>query len=168
MRTILSCLAMFSMVCASVGANEPQSLSATIDGNRFAGDDDTILLVPLPSGPFTLNAATAGAASYPSPKTPIDRLSIMCRGYAPGKLMKLGSKDFDNAACNVTLTKAAKEPGKDAQEYSLDKRSPATVFEITAAHGKVIEGRFGFHLVDKAGHTLVISDGTFVAEDRQL
>lgn len=168
MRALLPCLTLLSLFCFSVGANEPQSLSATVDGHHFAGDDDTILLVPLSSGEFTLNAATAGAASYPPPKTPIDRLSIMCRGYVPGKAMKLGSKEFATAACGATFSKASKEAGKDAEEYSLDKDNSATLFEVTSAHDKVIEGRFEFHMTSKAGQALVISGGAFVAEDRQL
>lgn len=168
MRTILPCLTLLSLFCIAAGAKEPQSLSATVDGDRFAGDDHTILLVPLPSGEFSLQAATAGAASYPPPKTPVDRLSIMCQGYAPGKAMKLGSKEFATSGCNATFTKAAAEAGKEAEEYSLDKRNPDTLFEVTAAHGKVSEGRFEFHMTNKAGKALVVSGGAFVIEDRQL
>ena len=160
----------FVPLAASVvtGASEPQSLRAQVDGVAFAGDDDTIQFVPLPSGAFSLGAATAGAASWPPPKTPIDRLSITCRGLEAGKTLKLGSKDFDNSSCDATFSKGASEAGKDADDYALDKSSTATLFEITAAHGKVIEGRFELHLKNKAGKALAITDGHFVAEDRQL
>ncbi|MEO5559162.1 MAG: hypothetical protein ABIO49_05170, partial [Dokdonella sp.] len=69
-------------------------------------------------------------------------------------------------ACNATFSKASKEAGKDAEEYSLDKDNSATLFEVTSAHDKVIEGRFQFHRTSKAGQALVISGGAFVAEDR--
>ena len=150
-------------------ANEPQSLGASVGGTAYAGDDDTIDFVPLPSGAFSLGAATAGAASWPPPKTPIDRLSITCRGFTPGNTLKLGSQEFDNSSCDATFTKgAASESGKDTDDYALDKDNPATSFEITAAHGKVIEGRFELRMKNKAGKTLAITDGHFVAEDRQL
>ena len=150
------------------GASEPQSLRALVDNVAFAGDDDTIQFVPLPSGAFSLGAATAGAASWPPPKTPINRLSIVCRGFEAGKTLKLGSKEFDNSSCDATFGKGASEAGKDADDYALDKNSTATLFEITAAHGKVIEGRFELHLKNKAGKVLAITAGRFVAEDRQL
>jgi hypothetical protein len=150
------------------GASEPQSLSARVGSIAFAGDDDTIQFVPLPSGAFSLAAATAGAASWPPPKTPIDRLSIVCRGFEPGKPLDLGSKEFDNSSCDATFSKGASEGGKDADDYSLDKGSTATSFKITAIHAKVIEGTFELHLKNKAGKALAITDGRFVAEDRQL
>jgi hypothetical protein len=157
------------MVCTVSSAEEPQSLSALVDGARFAGDNHTILLVPLPSGEFTLNVATAGAASWPPPKTPIERLSVVCKGYAPGKTFKLGSADFGGTSnCYARFIKESAEPGKDADEYSLDKAHPTISFEVTAAHGKVIEGSFQMRLANKAGKVLTITDGRFVAEDRQL
>lgn len=169
MRAILSCLTVLATLCISVGthAGEPQSFSAKIDGAVFAGDDDTILLVPLPNT-FSLMVSTAGAAAYPPPKTPIDRLSITCTRYTPGQPLKLTSKDFAAAACNATFSKAARAAGEDTTEYSLDKDSPVTLFEITAAHGKLIEGRFAFRMTSKGGNALTVSDGRFVAEDRQL
>lgn len=154
-----------ALFCAGAQADQPQSLTAKIDGAAFAGDDDTIVLVPLPSGAFTLNAATAGAAGWPPPKTPIQRLSIVCEGYAPGRPFKLGSADFARSSCDATLRR---ESGKDVDEYAFDKASPANAFEVTAAHGKVIEGRFELHFKDKAGRAVVVGDGRFVAEDRQL
>lgn len=159
---------LFLAAALEAGANEPQSLGAKVDGTAYAGDDDTIDFVPLPSGAFSLGASTAGAAAWPPPKTPIDRLSIVCNGYEAGKTLKLGSKEFDSSSCDATFRKGATEAGKDADDYRLDKNSTATVFEITAAHGKVIEGRFELHLRNKAGKSLAITDGHFVAEDRQL
>jgi hypothetical protein len=168
MRLALLCPAIVAVLCIAAHANEPQSLSATIDGTRFVGDDDTILLVPLDKGAFSLVAATAGAASYPPPKTPIDRLSIHCDGFAAGATMQLGPKDFASAACNATFSKAATKAGDAADEYSLDKDDPGIAFEITAAHAKVVEGRFALRMKNKAGKVLTIADGRFVAEDRQL
>ena len=169
MRLILPCITLLALLCASFGAHadQPQSLSATVNGTRFAGDDDTILLVPLP-GTFTLIASTAGAAAYPPPKTPIDRLSITCTGFTRGHTLKLDSKDFANSACNATFQKAAQEAGRDADEYSLYKGSGDSLFEITTAHDNVIEGRFQFTMTNKAGRKLTLTDGHFVAEDRQL
>lgn len=158
------------LLAASIGAgaDEPQSLGARVDGTAYAGDDDTIQFVPLPSGAFSLGAATAGAASWPPPKTPIDRLSITCRGFEPGKPLDLGSKEFDNSSCDATFSKGAREGGTEADDYALDKNSAETSFRITASHGKVVEGTFRLRLRNKAGKVLVISDGHFVAEDRQL
>jgi hypothetical protein len=161
----LFCAVLF--LTASASANEPQSLTAKIDGAAFAGDDDTILLVPL-KDTFTFQAATAGAAAYPPPKTPIDRLSITCTAFTPGQPMKLGNKEFASSACRATFSKGASGAGKDDDEYSLDKAGAGILFEITASHGKVIEGRFAFPMKNKAGKMLTISDGHFVAEDRQL
>jgi hypothetical protein len=161
----LLCVALCLAGCAN--ANEPQSLTAKVDGAAFAGDDDTILLVPL-KDTFTLQAATAGAAGYPPPKTPIDRLSITCTAFTPGQAMKLGAKEFAASVCRATFAKGAREAGKEDDEYSLDKSAAGILFEITASHGKVIEGRFAFPMKNKAGKALTISDGHFVAEDRQL
>lgn len=169
MRMTLPCLVMLATLCGSVCANadEPQSLSAKVDGASFVSDDDSILLVPLPHT-FTLNAATAGASSYPPPKSPIDHLSITCKAFTAGQTMKLVSKDFASSACLAQFEKGSAISGQPADPYTLDKDSPDTLFEITAAHGKVIEGRFQFHMKNAAGKTLTISDGHFVAEDRQL
>lgn len=162
-------LALASLAASiNAGASEPQSLRAQVGGAAFAGDDDTIHFVPLPSGAFSLGAATAGAAFWPPPKTPIDRLSITCRGFEPGKLLDLGSKEFDNSSCDATFSKGGSEAGKDADDYVLDKNNRATSFRITATHGKVIEGTFELQLRNKAGKALAITDGRFVAEDRQL
>jgi hypothetical protein len=167
MRIELSCLTLLAALCASVDANEPQTLSARIDGATFLSDDDSILLVPL-THTFTLNAATAGASSYPPPKTPVDRLSITCKAFTPGQTLKLVGKDFASSACQATFSKGPRGSGANPDEYSLDKGSADTLFEITAAHDKVIEGRFEFHLKNAAGKALTVSDGRFVVEDRQL
>jgi hypothetical protein len=160
----LFCIALFAGGCAN--AKETQWLTAKVDGAAFAGDDDTILLVPL-QGTFTLQAATAGAAAYPPPKTPIDRLSITCDAFTPGQPMTLGAKDFASSQCRATFIKGA-AAGTEGDEYSLDKAGAGILFEITASHGKVIEGRFAFPMKNKAGKALTLSDGHFVAEDRQL
>lgn len=163
----LSLLAIALSVASTASANDPQSLTAKVDGAAFAGDDDTILLLPL-KGTFTLQAATAGAASYPPPKTPIDRLSITCTAFTPGQPIKLGRQEFASSECRATFTKGARNAGKEDDEYSLDKTGAGILFEITASHGKVIEGRFAFPMKNKAGESLAISDGRFMAEDRQL
>ncbi len=160
----LLCVGILAACCAN--ANEPQSLTMKVDGAAFAGDDDTILLVPL-KDTFTLQAATAGAAAYPPPKTPIDRLSITCDAYRPGQTMTLGAKDFDSSQCRATFSKGA-AGGAEGDEYTLDKSGAGILFEITASHGKVIEGRFAFPMKNKSGKALSLSDGHFVAEDRQL
>lgn len=169
MRMTLSLLALLAALCGSVraDADEPQSLSAKVDGASFVSDNDSILLVPLPNS-FTLQAATAGASSYPPPKTPVDHLSITCDVFTAGQTMKLVSKDFASNACFAHFEKGSVNSGPSVDEYTLDKHNPDTLFEITAAHGKVIEGRFQFHMKNAAGKTLTIEDGHFVAEDRQL
>jgi hypothetical protein len=62
-------------------ADTPQKLSATVDGKLFESDDDSIMyLLPRP-GVFNLIASTKGSATYPPPKTPVDRLSINCNNF---------------------------------------------------------------------------------------
>ncbi|MEO7325955.1 MAG: hypothetical protein ABIW82_14115 [Dokdonella sp.] len=169
MRMTRRCLALLATLCGSVCAyaDEPQSLSAKVDGASFVSDDHSILLVPLPNT-FTLKAATAGASSYPPPKTPIDHLSITCDAFTAGQTMKWVSKDFASNACFAHFEKGSANSGPSVDEYTIDKDNPDTLFEITAAHGKVIEGRFQFHMKNAAGKTLTIEDGHFVAQDRQL
>lgn len=152
-------------VCApfSAHADEPQSLSATVNGVRFAGDDDTILFVPLESGTFSLGASSAGAASYPPPKTPIDRLSIVCDGFIPGKPLKLGKNQFLPATCDATFTLGAND-----KSFTLDKESVDNRFEISTTHAKLIEGSFELHLISNSGEVMTVSEGRFVAEDRQM
>lgn len=156
-------VAVLACFFASAHADESQSLTASVNGVGFSGDDDTILFVPLDSGAFTLGASTAGAASYPPPKTPIDRLSIMCKGFVPGKLLKLGKNEFAPATCDATF-----ELGANDEQFTLDKDNAANRFEISASHAKVIEGSFELHLTSKGGKAMTISGGHFVAEDRQI
>ncbi|MBL0165055.1 MAG: hypothetical protein IPP82_15775 [Xanthomonadales bacterium] len=165
MPRLLASTIIVVLVCLSARAHaeEPQSLGATVNGTRFAGDDDTILFVPLDSGAFSLGAASAGAASYPPPKTPIDRLSIVCSGFAPGKPLRLGKNEFSKATCNATFTLGAND-----KSFTLDKDNTANRFEISASHAKVIEGSFELHLTSKGGEAMIVSDGHFVAEDRQM
>ncbi|MEO7323995.1 MAG: hypothetical protein ABIW82_04125 [Dokdonella sp.] len=42
------------------------------------------------------------------------------------------------------------------------------MLDITAAHDKVIRGRFEIHLTNKAGPPLAVSSGAFVDGNRQL
>jgi hypothetical protein len=160
-RILLSTL--FAISAIAVQANEPQSFSANVDGASFAGDDDTILFVPLPSGTFSLGVSTAGAMAYPPPKTPVDEFSIVCEGFTPGKPLKLDSKALSPASCDATF-----KQGADGTRFSLDKDNPANRFEISSSHGKVIEGNVELHLKNPAGKSMTISNGKFVAEDRQI
>ncbi len=89
-----------------------------------------------------------------------------CRSCA--KATKLGNKDVAHAACPATFSKAAREAREGAEERSLDKDNPATLHDITAAHDKVVKGRFELHLTKKAGQPMVVSRGASVAWNRQL
>ena len=168
----LGIASLFALACISFGttatADEVQSLSADINGTAFVSDNDSIVLVPL-SNSFTLSADTQGASAYPPPKNRIDHLAIMCRNYPPGQVFKLDAKDFADSNCHVSFKQGvSNNAGMPAQEYALDKTSADNLFEITAAHGKVIEGRFSFRLKDSVGMVLTIANGKFKAEDRQL
>ncbi|HET8942662.1 MAG TPA: hypothetical protein VFN13_11825 [Rudaea sp.] len=173
MRRVWFSVALISMVvCISFAppatADEVQSLSANINGTAFVSDDDGILLVPLRDS-FTLSADTQGASAYPPPKTRIDHLAIMCRNYPPGQTFKLTASDFADSNCHVNFKQGvSNNGGLPAREYALDKSSADNTFEITQAHGKVIEGRFSFRLKDSSGNALSISEGKFKAQDRQL
>jgi hypothetical protein len=160
-RILLPSLIAFSAI--AINANEPQSFTANVDGASFAGDDDTILFVPLPSGAFSLGVSTAGATAYPPPKTPVDEISIVCEGFTPGKTLKLDNKALSSASCDATFKR-----GADGTRFSLDKDNPANQFEISSSHGKVIEGSVELHLKNPAGKSMTISNGRFVAEDRQI
>jgi hypothetical protein len=171
MHTILMSLAIASALCAGVaGAAETQSLSAQIGDTAFVSDDASILLVPVPmGGTFTLSASTQGASAYPPPKTRVDRLSISCTLYTVGQAKTYTKLDLAPNHCQVTYEKGTKPMGGDPDtEYTLDKSNPDNRFVITAASGKVIEGTFQFRLKDAAGASLLINDGHFKAEDRQL
>jgi hypothetical protein len=165
MRLITSSLliAILALLSAGSQADEPQSFAASIDGTPFAGDDDTILFAPLPSGAFSLGVSSAGANAYPPPKTPVDELSIVCDGFTPGKTLKLDSKAFSAATCDARFTR-----GVDAVRFALDKDNAANRFEISSTHGKAIEGSFELHLKNSAGKSMTISNGKFLAEDRQM
>lgn len=175
MRTVfhrcLGGLAAAGLAAAAAFAAEPQSLSATIDGAAFVSDDDGIHLIPIgnSSGSFTLVAMTQGGSAYPPPKTPLDRLSISCSGLQPGKPLRVDDKMFSRAECNATFTRGVKPMGGDADaEYRLDKSQADNLFEIETVAGKRYSGRFRLRFVDAAGAAHLLSDGRFVAEDRQL
>jgi hypothetical protein len=154
----------------AVSHAETQSLKAHIGSTVFESDDDGITLVPLPGGEFSLSASTKGASAWPPPKTPIDRLAIVCDGLEPGKPFKLDGKSFERSSCDVTFTQGTRAYGeKPDAEYSLDKNVTTHFFEVTRASGKVYEGRFRFELKhDDTGVRLLIEQGGFKAEDRQL
>jgi hypothetical protein len=165
---LLICLAL----CAhhSAASAEPQSLKANVGSEVFESDDDGITLVPLPGGAFSLSANTKGASAWPPPKTPIDRLAVVCDGLEPGKLLKLDGRSFERSNCNVTFTMGKRAYGeKPDAVYSLDKDVQTHSFEVTRANGKWFEGRFRFELKhDETGARLLIEQGSFKAEDRQL
>lgn len=172
MRTSTCWIAVLALVCSvPAAATEPQSFAAQIDGTAFVSDDDGITLVPIgnASGSFSLSATTQGASAYPPPKTPVDRLSIICSGMAAGKPMKLDSKWFSRAECDVRFVMGVKMMGGDPDaEYTLDKEHAGNVFEVESAAGKRYTGRFSFRLVDATGTAHLVTDGKFVVEDRQL
>jgi hypothetical protein len=152
---------------AAVSADTPQQFSARVGDAVFTSDDDGITLIPIGSS-FTLTAATAGASAYPPPKTRVDRLSIICDGYTAGAPFRLDAAAFSRSNCEVRYVYGTRPFGEAPEaEYQLDKSSDDQLFEVTAARGKVIEGRFRFQLRDEAGRRLPIVDGRFVAEDRQ-
>lgn len=144
----------------------PQRLSATVDGKLFESDDDGIIyLIPI-KGALNLIANTKGAGAYPSPTTPVDRLSINCPTF-DGKPIKFGVGD--SRSCEVRFIKGvSKTPFGDPQaEYRL--ANGKNQMEITSVKGKVIEGTFSFELVEvKTKAKMTITGGTFKAEDRQL
>ena len=148
--------------------NTPQRLSATIDGKLFESDDSGIMyLIPI-KGVLNLMASTKGAGAYPPPKTPVDRLSIICRDY-DGKPVKFTFATSGSRSCEVSYTKGvSKKPFGDPEaEYRMvDGKNQ---LEITSVKGKVIEGTFSFELVEvKTKAKMTITGGTFKAEDRQL
>ena len=150
-------------------ATTPQNLSAKVGGKAFESDDSGILyLIPV-KGVLNLMASTKGASAYPPPKTPIDKLSIKCSGF-DNKAVKWVAKDFGNHGCEVSWTEAESkvpfgEPGALYRVQGGDKN----MMEITSVKGKVIEGKFTFELVNvKTKAKLLITDGVFNAEDRQM
>lgn len=168
----LSCLTLLVPAVLAFGsamAEVPQTFSARIGGVDFAGDDDTILLVPV-MGTFTLSASTQGAASYPPPKTPVDRFSVTCTIRTPAAPARYDSTAFSNHnICHATFTRGADaSKGTSEVEYEVDTRHAGNLLEITSQVGKVIEGRFKLTMKAADGSTLEITDGRFKAEDRQI
>ncbi|CAN5425658.1 hypothetical protein BH11PSE11_BH11PSE11_01930 [soil metagenome] len=164
--TLLAAVLSFSALSAH--AKTPQQLSAKIDGKLFESDDDGILyLIPI-KGTMNLIATTKGASAYPPPKTLSDRLSISCRNFN-GKPVKFEAKDFGSHGCEARFIKGeSKQPmGEPVGEF--DARDGKNVIEITSVNGKVIEGKFYLELKNKkTKETIIINEGTFKAEDRQL
>ncbi len=163
----ISTLAAIAATSLAAHAKTPQNLSATIDGKKFESDDDGILyLIPV-KGSLNLIASTKGASAYPPPKTPIDRLSVICRGFE-GKPVKFIAKDFGNHGCEARFFKnESKVPfGEPEAEYDT-RYGKSSTFEITSVNGKVIEGKFRFEMKEKKSKVAVVIDGTFKAEDRQ-
>lgn len=146
----------------------PQQLSATVDGKLFESDDSGILyLIPI-KGVLNLIASTKGAATYPPPKTPVDKLSINCSNF-DGKPVKFSFPKSGSKSCEITFTKgvSTKPFGDPQAEYRLADGN--NQLEITSVKGKVIEGIFSFDMVDvKTKAKMTITGGTFKAEDRQL
>lgn len=162
---ILLALAAFS---SAVHADTPQNLSAKVGGKAFESDDSGILyLMPTKTG-FNLIASTKGASAYPPPKAPIDRLSVNCANFEM-KPRKWAAKDFGSHGCEARFIEGeSKVPfGEPTAEYRV-VGAGRNVIEITSVKGKVIEGKFAFEMVNvKTKARLLITDGTFRAEDRQ-
>ncbi|MCQ4165227.1 hypothetical protein [Tahibacter harae] len=167
---VLRCLVFSAVLLPLAAQAETQTFSAQIGGAEFVSDDDSISLVPAgnASGSFSLSASSKGASAWPPPKTPVDRLSIICGGLAAGQRLKLDSGNFSRAECDVRFSKGVKTMGGDPDaEYKLDKQHAGNQFEIERAEGKRYAGRFSFRLLDAAGQAHDVS-GSFQAEDRQL
>ena len=152
----------------AVHAGTPQKLSATIDGKVFESDDNGVLYLMPTKGVLNLIASTKGASAYPPPKTPIDRLSVTCRGFE-GKPVKFIAKDFGNHGCEAQFIKNESKVPFGEPEAEYDSRfGKNNTFEVTSVNGKVIEGKFHFEMKEKKPKAaLVVIDGTFKAEDRQ-
>ena len=166
--TALAVAAAISLPLAA-DAKTPQSLSAKVGGKAFESDDDGILYLMPTKRVMNLIASTKGASAYPPPKTPIDKLSIKCSGFE-NKPVKWVAKDFGSHGCEVSWTEAvSKVPfGEPGAEYRV-KGGDKNMIEITSVNGKVIEGKFTLELVnEKTKAKLLITDGVFKAEDRQL
>lgn len=156
------------MLPLAAHAATPQNLSATIDGKKFESDDSGILYLMPTKGVLNLIASTKGASAYPPPKTPIDRLSVICRGFE-GKPVKFIAKDFGNNGCEARFFKNESKVPFGEPEATYDTRyGKNSTFEVTSVNGKVIEGKFRFEMKEKNPKAaLVVIDGTFKAEDRQ-
>lgn len=169
MTPMLTCLAFAALATMSAArANEPQSMTAQVGDIAFESGDDEITLVPI-DDKFSLSASTRGAAAWPPPKSRIDRLSIVCDGFESGKPLVLDRKAFERSTCDVRFEKGRKPMGGSPEaEYRLDKNSADNRFEIARANGKVYEGTFSFRLKDDKGGAVVVTNGRFKVEDRQL
>lgn len=169
MTRTLTCLAFLAFAAISAArANEPQSMSAQVGDIVFESGDEEITLVPI-GDKFSLSASTKGAAAWPPPKTRIDRLSIVCDGFEAGQPLARDHKAFERSTCDVRFEKGTKPMGGSPEaEYHLDKDSVENRFEIVRANGKVYEGTFSFRLKDGQGGSMIVADGRFKVEDRQL
>ncbi len=166
-RALTLAAALAGLVLPVAAQAETQRLSATVDGKPFEGDDDTILYLVPTKGVLNLIASSKGAAAYPPPKTPVDKLSINCRNY-DGKPVKFTFAGSGSRSCEVSFVKGvSKQPfGEPQANYRL--ADGKNQLEITSVKGKVIEGSFSFDLVEvKTKAKLSITGGSFKAEDRQ-
>ena len=149
-------------------ADTPQRLSATVDGKLFESDDDGIMYLMPTKGVLNLIASTKGASAYPPPKTPVDKLSINCSNF-DGKPVKFIFAKSGSRSCEISFTQGVSQKpfGEPVAEYRMvDGKNQ---LEITSVNGKVIEGTFSFEVMNvKTKAKMVITDGKFKAEDRQL
>ncbi|MBK6321405.1 MAG: hypothetical protein IPF38_04055 [Burkholderiales bacterium] len=149
-------------------ADTPQRLSATVDGKLFESDDDGIMYLMPTKGVLNLIASTKGASAYPPPKTPVDKLSINCSNF-DGKPVKFIFAKSGSRSCEISFTQGVSQKpfGEPVAEYRMvDGKNQ---LEITSVNGKVIEGTFSFEFMNvKTKAKMVITDGKFKAEDRQL
>lgn len=149
-------------------ADTPQRLSASVDGKLFESDDDGIMYLMPTKGVLNLIASTKGASAYPPPKTPVDKLSINCSNF-DGKPVKFIFAKSGSRSCEISFTQGVSQKpfGEPVAEYRMvDGKNQ---LEITSVNGKVIEGTFSFALMNvKTKAKMVITDGKFKAEDRQL
>jgi len=165
----LACLILTTVAATVVvHAETPQSFSAKVGDIALESGDAEITLVPIGHN-FSLSASTRGASAYPPPKTRIDRLSIVCDGFAEGKVLLLDHRSFERSVCDVTFDKGTKPMGGSPDAtWRLDKNSTENRFELTAVGDKVYEGTFSFSLKDSQGNTIGVTQGRFKVEDRQL
>ena len=148
---------------------ETQSLTASVGGTKFESDDPGITYLMPTKTVLNLIAKTKGASAYPPPKTPIDRLSIVCKNFQ-GKAVRFEAKDFGGHGCEAVFVKgeSPKPFGEPQAEYRMVPGGKNWI-EITGVKGKVIDGKFALEAADtKTKATIVITEGVFRAEDRQL
>lgn len=167
--TFAAVLACFITALALPALAETQNLSANVAGTKFESDDDGITYLMPTRTVLNVIAKTKGAMAYPPPKTPIDRLSIVCKNFQ-GKPVRFEAKDFGGHGCEATFVKGeSKTPmGEPQAEYQVVPGGKNS-FEVTSVKGKVIEGKFALELADKKTKAkIAITEGTFKAEDRQM